>query len=89
MDRRRPRIVGSTDQCNFPNYHASGFSFCGAVEADKVDIASLLSGVPQELRGERLIRMFDVLPDPQRTAFISMPWKTSDTSVGLRWGSFF
>ncbi len=84
----RPRIVGSTDQCNFPDYHSSEFSGCVAVEAGEVDIASLPGGVPQELWGERLIRMFDVLPNPQRTAFVSMPWKTSDTSVRLNWGSF-
>ena len=84
----RPRIVGSSDQCNFPNYHATDFSYCNAVEANEVNIASLLGGVEQELRGERLIRMFDVLSNPQRTAFISMPSKTSDTSVHVDWGGF-
>ncbi len=52
-----------------------------------VDIASLLGGVPQELRGERLIRMFDVLPDPQRTAYhLACRGRLSDTSIGVKVG---
>jgi hypothetical protein len=82
----RPRLVGSTDQCNFPDYHTSDFSCCFAIETTALNIAALFRGVEQELWGERTIRMFDVLRDPQRTAFISRPWKTSDTSVHLDWG---
>ncbi len=84
----RPKVVGSDDRCNFPNYHASEFSSCFAIEADQVNIAALLDGVVQKLRGERMIRMFDVLRNPQRTAFISMPRKTGGTSIHLDWGGF-
>ncbi len=85
----RPRIVHSTKQCNFPDYHTSDFSYCGAIEASEVNITALLGGVEQELRGERLIRMFEVLPDPVRTEHISMAWKSSATSVHLKYGDFF
>jgi hypothetical protein len=84
----RPKVVHSDDRCNFPNYHASDFSYCFAIETETVNILALLGGIEQELRGERLIRMFDVLSDPQRTAFISMPSKTSDTSIHVEWGGF-
>ncbi len=87
MDRRAPaRWCTRTTRCNFPNYHASDFSYCFAIETETVNILALLGGIEQELRGERLIRMFDVLSDPQRTAFISMPSKTSDTSIHVRVG---
>jgi hypothetical protein len=84
----RPKVVHSDDRCNFPNYHASDFSYCFAIETETVNILALLGGIEQELRGERLIRMFDVLSGPQRTAFISMPSKTSDTSIHVEWGGF-
>ncbi|HXA26798.1 MAG TPA: G1 family glutamic endopeptidase [Acetobacteraceae bacterium] len=85
----RPKVLHSEDRCNFPNYHTSDFSYCFAIEAEAVNITSLLDGIVQKLRGERMIRMFDVLGNPQRTAFISMPRKTSDTSIHLDWGGFF
>jgi hypothetical protein len=76
----RPRIIHSKKQCNFPNYGRSQFSLCVAVEADSINLASLLGGLPQVLQGERLIRMFEVLPVPMRTANVSVPTKLADTS---------
>jgi len=84
----RPRIVGQQTLYNFPNYGQAEFDCCGAVEANGVETVSLLSGVPQELQGGRLIRMFQVLQNPARTAYISMPWKLSDTSICLKYGGF-
>jgi hypothetical protein len=84
----RPRIVDQKTRYNFPNYGRTEFDICVAVEADSVDIFSLFNGVPQKLRGERLIRMFDVLSNPARTAYISMPSKLSDTSICVKWGGF-
>jgi Peptidase A4 family len=75
-------------RCNFPDYGHSKFDFCIAVEAANVDIFSLFTGLPQVLRGEHLIRMFDVLPDPDRTTFISMPTKRDDFSVHVKYGGF-
>jgi hypothetical protein len=72
----------------FPDYGSTEFDCCVAVEGNGVDIFSLFAGSPQELQGARRIRMFDVLTDPQRTAFISMPRKLNDTTVGLKYGSF-
>jgi hypothetical protein len=45
-------------------------------------------GTSQKLDGERLIRMYDVLPNPNRTRFISMAQKTSDTTAVVGYGGF-
>ncbi len=90
----RPAVPGQTNAYgqpqlyNFPDYRDTAFDFCGAVEGESVDISSLPGGLPRELQAARRIRMFDVLLDPGRTAFISMPWKLDDTSVHLRYGGF-
>ena len=74
--------------CNFPDYGKTEFGLCLAVEGDSVDIFSLFNGVPQQLQGARRIRMYDVLRDPARTVFLSMPRKLTNTSVHVRYGSF-
>jgi hypothetical protein len=84
----RPAIPRQQQRYNFPNYGETEFDFCVAVEGVRVNIASLLTGVPQQLQGARRIRMFDVLSNPARTAFISMPRKLDDTSVNLSYGGF-
>lgn len=84
----RPRIVGRTTTYNFPDYGETEFASCIAVEGDDVDIFSLFGGLPQQLQGARRIRMFEVLTDPARTAFISMPRKLDDTSIRVRYGGF-
>lgn len=85
----RPAITGQQTRYNFPDYGQTEFDFCIAVEADSVNILSLFTGMPQVLQGERLIRMFDVLQNPQRTAFISMPTKLDDTTLRVKYGGFF
>jgi hypothetical protein len=84
----RPRIPGKKELYNFPDYGHSEFDFCVAVEGEGVDIFSLFAGLPQQLQAARRIRMFEVLFNPARTAFISMPRKGSDTSVRVRYGGF-
>jgi hypothetical protein len=84
----RPRILGQRTQNNFPDYGETEFSLCIAVEADSVNIASLPGGVVQQQRGERLLRMYDVLSGPARTAYISMPRKMNDTSIKVKYGGF-
>jgi hypothetical protein len=84
----RPRIVHSKQPYNFPNYGKTEFCLCVAVEADSVNIMSLLNGIPQVLRGERLIRMFDTLHGPARTTYISMPSRLTDTSIRVKYGDF-
>jgi len=44
--------------------------------------------MPQDLQSARLIRMYDRLDNPQRTAFISMPQRKGDTAVGISYGGF-
>ena len=73
---------------NFADYGRTEFELCLAVEGDSVDISSLSRGLTQELRGARRIRMFDLLVNPARTEFISMPRKQSDTAIRVKYGSF-
>nr|WP_294531108.1 G1 family glutamic endopeptidase [uncultured Rhodopila sp.] len=84
----RPRVVGQTIAANFPDYGESGFELCIAAEGEPVDIFSLFGALTRVLRGERLIRMFDRLLNPERTQFISIPKKLDDTTIELRYGSF-
>jgi len=42
----------------------------------------------QSFATPRLIRMFDVRPQPERTAPISMPHRQGDTEVRLTHGGF-
>jgi hypothetical protein len=84
----RPAIPGQTTRYNFPDYGYTEFDLCVAVEGDGVDIFSLFGGLPQELQGARFIRMYDRLNNPQRTAFISIPERASDTAVRISYGGF-
>lgn len=84
----RPAIPGQTTRYNFPDYGHTEFDLCVAVESDSVDIASLFDGTLQDLEVARRIRMFDVLQNPGRTVFISMPRKLNDTTVRLTYGGF-
>jgi hypothetical protein len=84
----RPAIPGQPIFFNFPDYGVTGFDLCMAVEGDGVEIVSLIGGLPQDLQGARFIRMYDRLKDPRRTAFISMPERTSDTALQISYGGF-
>ncbi len=84
----RPAIPGQQTRYNFPDYGRTEFDLCVAVESDSVDIASLFDGTLQDLEVARRIRMFDVLQNPGRTVFISMPRKLDDTTVRLSYGGF-
>jgi hypothetical protein len=84
----RPAVPGQKTVYNFPDYGQTEFDLCVAVEGDGVDIFSLFGGLPQQLQGARRIRMFDVLPNPAHTAFISMPRKLDETTVRVRYGGF-
>ncbi len=84
----RPRVVGSTELNNFPDYGQTEFDACIAVEGDEADIFALFGGVPQELQGARRIRMIYDLFDPARTAFVSMPCKVNETACTARYGGF-
>ena len=84
----QPLVYGKPPLYNFPDYGCIEFDLCMAVEGESVDIFSLFGGLPQDLQGERLIRMFDVLFNPARTAFISMPRKLNDTAVRVQYGGF-
>ena len=51
----RPKVVHSDDRCNFPNYHASDFSYCFAIETETVNILALLGGIVDSLRHFSLV----------------------------------
>ncbi len=84
----RPRIEKQKSRYNFPDYDKTCFQSCVAVEGDDVNANSWLQGLAQDLEGERLIRMFDVLAGPQRTVFTSMPNKEDDLTLRLTYGGF-
>lgn len=84
----RPQVIGALTPNNFPNYGQTKFSFCLAVEGDHADLSSLFGGVAQDLSGARPIRMYDVLPNPARTRYISMPDKVDDMTLRLHYGGF-
>jgi len=84
----RPQVLDQPTRNNFPDYGETKFELCVAVEGDDVGIGSWFDGLPQELQGARRIRMLDVLQDPARTAFISMPRELDATSVRIRYGGF-
>ncbi|MBV8592294.1 MAG: hypothetical protein JO212_19935 [Acetobacteraceae bacterium] len=84
----QPLVHNRPPLYNFPDYGCIEFDLCVAIEGDSVDIFSLFGGLPQDLQGERLIRMFDVLHDPERTVFVSMPRRVDDTTLRLHHGCF-
>ena len=84
----RPQVVDEPTPFNFPDYGETGFADCIAVEGDEVDSASWFNGVVQQLPGASRIRMFEVLDNPARTAFISMPTEVGVDSVRVRYGGF-
>jgi hypothetical protein len=85
----RPMIPCTNDFANFPDYPPTKFEACVALEADEVNIFYLPTARVQELRGERLIRMYAVDQNPSRIAFTSMPQRQSATSVLLQHGDVF
>lgn len=84
----RPQVIGKLTPNNFPDYGQTKFSLCVAVEGDHADLSSLSGGLAQNLSGARPIRMYDVLPNPARTRYISMADKVDDTTLRLHYGGF-
>lgn len=84
----RPQVIGKLTPNNFPDYGQTKFSLCVAVEGDHADFSSLSGGLAQNLSGARPIRMYDVLPNPARTRYISMADKVDDTTLRLHYGGF-
>jgi hypothetical protein len=73
----RPTIVGDDKLYPFPNYGIADFHHCVTAMAHD-------PGGPTSVRrlgGARLIRMFDILHDPERTAFISIGEKRNDNTI--------
>lgn len=84
----RPRDVDLARWENFPDYGQTRFELCLAVEGDRPDLASVLTGLPMGLQGARDIRMFDTLTGPARTQYISMPHKVDNGTLRVRYGGF-
>ena len=80
----RPTIPSSEDLYRFPDYGSVTFDQCVAGAAPAPGPAQ----VEQTLQGAFFLRMYEVLEDPMRTAFISMPSRVSDTSVKTIYGGF-
>lgn len=73
----RPTVLGQRRMYPMPNYTDVVFRNCLARSA------STIGGTitTQRLNNARLIRMFEVFPNPHRISFISLPQKKSNTSV--------
>jgi len=85
----RPTHLGSDELYHLADYGRADLRQLHAVEADPtVPNWPWVVGTNQVLKGARLIRMYDRLKDPTRTAFISMPGKESDTLVRVSYGGF-
>src|SRR5215472_10677925 len=86
----RPAILKTPDQLySLADYGQLEFSSCYAAEASPAEPNwPHVVGTGLKLDGERLIRMYDVLPNPNRTQFISMAQKTSETSAVASYGGF-
>lgn len=84
----RPQVIGEATPNNFPDYGRTSFSLCLAVEGHHADLSSLFGGVAQDLSGARPIRMYDVLPNPSRTRYTSMPEKVDETTLRVHYGGF-
>jgi hypothetical protein len=80
----RPTIPGKDTMYAFPNYSSVTFSQCVAGAAPGPGPA----GSQHVLQGTRFIRMYDVLTNPMRTSFISMPSLVSATSLKTTYGGF-
>lgn len=84
----RPRIPFSPNLVRFPRYTPTKFDFCGATAGRTVDLAGVLDGHGRDLLDARLIRMYERLHQPERTAFISMPKLDGTETVKLHYGGF-
>lgn len=85
----RPSIPGGGRIFNLPDYGASTFETCVAVECAAVDLQGLASGIPQLLHGARLIRMVEVEADPPtRVALLSLARRVGPSSVRVAYGGF-
>ncbi len=86
----RPAVLNHPQQLyTLADYDQIEFSSCHAAEANPAEPNwPQVVGTSQKLDGERLIRMYDVLSNPNRTTFISMAQKTSETSASVSYGGF-
>ena len=80
----RPAEFQSKRLFPFPDYTADTFTFCSAGTAPAAGPPTALIS----LAAARLIRMFDVLRGPTRTAFVSMARKQDDTAALVTYGGF-
>jgi len=83
----RPKQLKTPDFFPLADYGSVEVLQCNAVEAHP-GAAWVAVGFEEILQGARFIRMYDRLNGPQRTAFISMPKRRSDTAVRISFGGF-
>ena len=71
------------------DYGQMEFTNCFATAANPAEPNwPQIVGASQKLDGGQLIQMYDLLPDPSRTKFISMVQKTSNRSAVISYGGF-
>ena len=85
MERPHTPGVAPTVFDSFPNYTSTQFSYCVAGTAPQPGAATS----EEILTSPRLLRMYEVPPDPpSRTRLISMPKLLSTTSLEVDYGGF-
>jgi hypothetical protein len=83
----RPTQLGTKTPFDLADYGSVELLHCNGVEANPtLPQWPWVVGTAQVLRGARFIRMYDT--PGNRTAFISMPQRTGDTSVRVTYGGF-
>lgn len=83
----RPTHLGTPMPFDLADYSSVDLLHCQGVEADPtLPHWPWVVGTSQVLRGARFIRMYDT--PGNRSAFISMPKRTGDTSVRVTYGGF-
>jgi peptidase A4-like protein len=85
----RPTRLDNGELYDLADYGSIELLQCHAAEADPtLPNWPWVLGTNQTLGGARFIRMYDLLRNPTRTAFISMPQKESDSSARVSYGGF-
>ena len=85
----RPTRLDNGELYDLADYHRVRLRHCHGAEANPtMPNWPWVVGTNQTFKGARFIQMYDVLNDPHRTAFISMPKRRSDTAVRVKYGGF-
>lgn len=85
----RPTRLDNGELYDLAYYYPVKLRHCHAAEANPtMPNWPWVVGTNQTFKGARFIQMYDLLKNPWRTAFISMPKRKDDTAVRVKYGGF-